>query len=225
MLIEDYLKNGKLKQAVECMLFVSTEPLSLAQMAAATGVEEPEIDEAVHELMLDRGESGLQVVRVAGGYQLCTRPEYAEICQKVLVPQNKKLSRAALETLAVVAYRQPVTQPEVEAIRGVDSSGVVRKLLERGLVKEIGRKQTAGRPILYGTTSKFLEHLGLDDLADLPDIDQLAVEKIKELEAQRDLFTEGEIAVASEAPSQEEAPIVDEDEESDATGIVEDSIG
>ncbi len=202
---------GSLKNIVQCMLFVSTEPLSVATLAAAAGVDECSIEEAVHELILDIGQSGLQVSRIAGGYQMCTRAEFHEICQKILVPQNQKLSRPALETLAVVAYRQPVTQPEIEAIRGVSVDGVMKTLMNRGLVRECGRKQTAGRPILYGTTPKFLEHLGLSDLADLPDIDSLAVEKIEEMQAQQELFANAEIAVkmsqSSEEPESAGAPV------------------
>jgi segregation and condensation protein B len=197
--MEKSLCNGTLKSAVQCMLFVSTEPLTAAQMATVAEVDEPAIEEAVHELILDIGQSGLQIERIAGGYQLSTRPEFSEVCQKILLPQNQKLSKPALETLAVVAYRQPVTQPEVEAIRGVSVDGVMKTLINRGLVKECGHKQTAGRPRLYATTPKFLEHLGLDDLADLPDVDSLAVEKIKEIEAQQELFENAEIAVKAEA--------------------------
>jgi segregation and condensation protein B len=194
------------------MLFVSTEPLSAEQMAAAAGVDEAAIEEAVHELILDTGESGLQIKRIAGGYQMCTRSEYSDICQKILVPQNQKLSRPALETLAVVAYRQPVTAPEVEAIRGVSCDGVLKTLINRGLVRECGRKQTAGRPILYGTTPKFLEHLGLADIADLPDIDSLAIEAIKELEAQQDLFANAEIAVKVPEGAVQPVPVEEKDE-------------
>lgn len=207
--MDSSLRNGRLKSAVECMLFVSTEPLSSAQMAAALEVEEPAVDEAVYDLILDHGRGGLQIIRIAGGYQMCTRPEYSDVCQRILVTQNQKLSRAALETLAVVAYRQPVTQPEVEAIRGVSVNGVMKTLLDRGLIKEIGRKQTAGRPILYATTSKFLEHMGLDELADLPEIDTLAIEKVKELEAQQNLFEDREI-LAQEPAEQAETPIMED---------------
>lgn len=203
--MDNALKNGKLKAAVECMLFVSTEPLTTTQMAAVLEMDEPAIEEAVHELILDRGQTGLQIARIAGGYQFCTRPEFSEVCQKIVVKQSQRLSRAGLETLAVVAYRQPVTQPEVEAIRGVSVDGVMKTLLDRGLVREVGRKQTVGRPILYATTPKFLEHLGLEDLADLPEIDTLAVEKIKELEAQQDLLANSEIAVNSVAVEAESA--------------------
>lgn len=182
-------KNGQLKNVLECMLFVSTEPLSAKQLAEALGVEEEKVEDAMCSLE-DRLEtsSGLQLMRVAGGYQLCTRAEYADYCAIILQPARKKLSKAALETLAVVAYRQPCTMPEIEAVRGVSVDGVIKTLMERGLVKEAGRKQTPGRPILYATTPEFLEYFGLNDISELPDIDMLAVEEIKALEAQRELF-------------------------------------
>lgn len=191
--VDSQLQSVDLKAAVECLLFVSSEPVSTALLASVLEADEASIEAAIHELILDRGQSGLQIARVAGGYQICTRPEYSDCCKKLLTPQNQKLSRAGLETLAVIAYRQPVTQPEIEAIRGVSSSGVVKTLLDKGLLKEAGRKQTAGRPILYTTTPQFLEYMGLNDLTDLPDVDTLAVEKVKELEAQRSLFQDGEI--------------------------------
>src|SRR5512133_1867766 len=114
------LRNGQVKHAVECMLFVASDPLSTKDIASVLEVEEDLVEHAIAELsegMIDK--SGLQVVRVAGGYQMCTRPEFSRYCAKLLHPSNQKLSKAALETLAVVAYRQPVTQPEIEAIRGV----------------------------------------------------------------------------------------------------------
>jgi segregation and condensation protein B len=152
-------------------------------------VEEDLVEAAVADLaenMISR--SGLQVVRVAGGYQMCTRPEFSKYCSKLLHPSNQKLSRAALETLAVVAYRQPVTQPEIEAIRGVAVDGVMKTLAERGLIKEVGRKPTVGRPMLFATTPEFLQYFGLNDLSELPDIDALAIEEVKALEAQKSLF-------------------------------------
>lgn len=183
------LRNGKLKNAVECMLFVASDPLSPKDMASVLEVEEELVEEAVGELAFQMNEhSGLQVVRVAGGYQMCTRPEFSQYCAKLLHPSNQKLSRAALETLAVVAYRQPVTQPEIEAIRGVAVDGVMKTLVDRGLVKEVGRKPTPGRPILFATTPEFLQHFGLNDIAELPDIDMFAVEEVRALESQQTLF-------------------------------------
>ena len=182
-------KNGKLKTVVECMFFVSTEPLSSAQLAESLEMEEPAVEEAILSLEqdLDSGH-GLQLMRVAGGFQLCTRPEYADYCAMILQASKRKLSRAALETLAVVAYRQPCTLAEIEAVRGVCVDGVVKNLVERGLVKEAGRKQCPGRPILYATTPEFLQHFGLNDISELPDIDMLAVEEVRALEAQRDVL-------------------------------------
>jgi segregation and condensation protein B len=182
-------RNGRLNSVLECMLFVSTEPLSAKQLAEALAIEVHEVEEAMTALEshLDAG-SGLQLMHVAGGYQLCTRPEYADYCAMILQPARRKLSRAALETLAVVSYKQPCTMPEIEAVRGVSVDGVMKTLMDRGLIKEAGRKHTPGRPILYATTPEFLQHFGLNDISELPDIDMLAVEEIKALEAQREMF-------------------------------------
>lgn len=199
--------NGRLRDVLECMLFVSTEPLSAKEIADSLQIEQAAVEQAMTDLesRLDSN-SGLQLMRVAGGFQLCTRPEFADYCAIILQPTKKRLSKAALETLAIVAYRQPCTQPEVEAVRGVSVDGVMKTLIERGLVKEAGRKQTPGRPILYATTPEFLEYFGLNDISELPDIDMLAVEEIKALEAQRELFTKP----ADQATQQEET-ITEED--------------
>lgn len=197
-------KNGKLKSVIECLLFVASEPLGVKQLAAALEMEESRVEEAVRSLESDFDTRGLQLMKVAGGYQLCTKPEYADYCALILQPAKRKLSKAALETLAVVAYRQPATMPEVEAVRGVAVGGVMKTLMERGLVKEAGRKQTPGRPILYATTPEFLEYFGLNDISELPDIDMLAVEEVKALEAQRELFSQesNDTSMASDAQSE-----------------------
>ncbi len=153
---------------LECFLFVSPEPVTPAQVAAALEVDERAAREALEGLRERFTSPGLQVVRIAGGYQLCTRPEHAEAVSRFLRPPAQRLSRPALETLAIIAYRQPITQPEMEAIRGVNCGGVVKTLLERGLIKEKGRKDTVGRPILYVTTDLFLKQFGLIDLTELP---------------------------------------------------------
>lgn len=198
-------RNGKLRHVLECMLFVSSEPMTTKQLADVLELEESRVQEAIDSLeeALDSS-SGLQLMRLAGGYQLCTRPEFADYCAMALQPAKKKLSKAALETLAVVAYRQPCTMPEVEAVRGVSVDGVMKTLMERGLVKEAGRKQTPGRPILYATTPEFLEYFGLNDISELPDIDMLAVEEIKALEAQRELFEEEALKTANTEDSRED---------------------
>ena len=182
-------KGNDLKNVIECMLFVASEPLTSQQIAQQLEVDEQNVEDAIISLeseLLHR--SGLQLMRVAGGFQICTKPEYAEYCALILQPAAKKLSKAALETLAVIAYRQPCTVPEMEAVRGVSVGSVVKTLTDRGLVKEAGKKQTPGRPMLYITTPEFLEYFGLNDISEIPEIDMLAVEEVKALEAQRDLF-------------------------------------
>jgi segregation and condensation protein B len=153
---------------LECFLFVSQDPVTPAQVADALEMDERSARDALEGLRERYASPGLQVIRVAGGYQLCTRTEHADPVARFLRPPTQRLSRPALETLAIIAYRQPITQPEMEAIRGVNCAGVVRTLLERELILEKGRKDTVGRPILYVTTDQFLKHFGLKDLTELP---------------------------------------------------------
>jgi segregation and condensation protein B len=168
----------RLASALECLLFVAGEPLPLAELARALQVDELTAEHALRELQLHLGEtgSGLQVTAIAGGYQLCTRPDHAEVIARLLARGGNRLSRAALETLAIIAYRQPVTQPEVEAVRGVSVGGVLKTLLDRRLIAEAGRKQAVGRPILYATTPEFLHYFGLQALDDLPPMDDVEAE-------------------------------------------------
>jgi segregation and condensation protein B len=198
--------NGGLKGVIESMLFVTPEPLSAKQLSESLGVEIDRIEAAVDALEADLNAGhALQLMRVAGGYQLCTRPEYAQYCSLILQPVKRKLSQAALETLAIISYRQPCTIPEIEAVRGVSVDGVMKTLLERGLVKEAGRKQAPGRPMLFTTTQQFLEHFGLNDLSELPDIDSLAIERVKALEAQKALLSEEDLGQAPTRKLNEEA--------------------
>ncbi len=159
-----------LSSAVECLLFVAGEPLNLQDMARALLCDEYTAEEALRELQLRLGESGsgLQVVSIAGGWQLATRMEYSETIGRLVTRNGGKLSHAALETLAIIAYRQPITIPEIEAVRGVSASGVVKSLQEKRLVAEVGRKQTIGRPILYATTQEFLHYFAISSLEELP---------------------------------------------------------
>ncbi len=167
--------DGHLSPILECLLFVAGEPVTAAQAARLLEIEEEAAATAFEALRDERaGRGGLQVARVAGGYQLRTRPEYAAIITRFLQPDPQKLSRQAVETLAVIAYRQPVTQPDIDALRGVSSSGVLRTLLDRGLIREAGRKETPGRPILYATTTEFLKHFGLGELSELPNLEESA---------------------------------------------------
>ena len=159
------------KQIIEALLFAADQPITLAQMAelGPEDVEKASLRVMLEELAADYDGRGVQLKEVAGGWQLSTRPEYGEWVRRMHhVESRTKLSRAALDTLAIVVYRQPITKTEVEALRGVDSSGVLKTLLERRLIKILGRKRVVGRPILYGSSREFLQYFGLSDLTDLP---------------------------------------------------------
>lgn len=160
----------RVKAVVESLLFVTDKPLSVDQLHEATGIERPRLLEALGGLAGEREEAqgGTLLVEVAGGWQLRTHPESSEYVRRLLRLRPHRLTRAALETLAIVAYRQPVTRPEVEDVRGVDSGAVLKALLERRLLKILGKKEEVGRPLLYGTTREFLEFFALKDLSGLP---------------------------------------------------------
>jgi segregation and condensation protein B len=165
-------EERELRALLEALLFVSHEPLSAERLVMVLGeVKKAEVVRALHQLReeLDREGRGLQLVEVAGGYQLRTRPDYSSWIKRLeKTKAAPKLSRSALESLAIIAYRQPVTRAEIEQIRGVETSTVLRTLLERKVVRIVGRKEVPGRPILYGTTRLFLQQFGLRELSDLP---------------------------------------------------------
>ncbi|MGH9896330.1 MAG: SMC-Scp complex subunit ScpB, partial [bacterium] len=163
------VERGRLKQAVECVLLVAGGPVTPDQLKDTLDVPVELVHEVLLDLVSEYRERGLQIQALAGGYQLCTRPEFSEYVQRFLrLDQREPLSQAALETLAIVAYRQPVTRAELEAVRGVRCEHVLERLLDRHLIRDLGRKQALGRPILYGTTEGFLRHFGLRDLGALP---------------------------------------------------------
>ncbi|MGH2677687.1 MAG: SMC-Scp complex subunit ScpB [Actinomycetota bacterium] len=156
---------------LEAVLFVADEPLSSAVLANLVGTDRRAVDSLLEGLAeeYERTGAGLSLRRVAGGWRLYTHPDAAPIVERfVLSSRHTRLTRAALETMAIVAYKQPVTRHQVAAIRGVDSEGVLRALVERGLLAEVGRDEGPGRPLLYGTTPEFLERLGLDSVSELP---------------------------------------------------------
>ncbi|MBL8048202.1 MAG: SMC-Scp complex subunit ScpB [Chthonomonas sp.] len=154
---------------VEALLFVADQPASAQSIADALQCERIEVEEALRELaeILSRG-SAVQLVNIAGGYQLATKPQYAEQITRFLRPQKQRLSKGLMETLAVIAYQQPMTLAELEAVRGVQCDYSVRVLLERRLIRDVGRRHTPGRPVLYGTTQQFLHYFNLRDLQELP---------------------------------------------------------
>lgn len=159
--------------AVEALLFVAEAPATIEQMALALGLTEGQVAQALEVLEAKLDEKGpLKVVKLAGGFQLCTKPEHAEAIARFLKPQGNRLSRSLMEVLAIVAYKQPITMAELEQVRGVQSDYSVRSLVERRLVTEVGRKQTPGRPVLYGTTDEFLHQFKLASIQDLPPLDE-----------------------------------------------------
>ncbi len=170
--------SEELKAIIEALVYASPDPLTPKTLFKVLESEPREDVQASLEALLDdyaRGQGGLQLVEVAGGYQIVTRPELSEWVRRLFHERKtQKLSVAALETLAVVAYKQPITAPEIAEIRGVNTAGVVATLLERRLIKIAGRKQVVGRPFLYATTREFLIRFGLRDLNDLPKIEDMA---------------------------------------------------
>ena len=174
------MEEERLKAILESLLFAAGEPVPLARLASVLdNVARDAIKKALGEMILGYGAGarGVMLEEVAGGYQLRTPKEHALYVRKLLAAKPPRLSRPLLETLAIIAYRQPVTRPEIEQLRGVDSGGVLETLLERRLVRIAGRKEAPGRPIMYATSAEFLEVFGLRDLDGLPDL-----EEFKELE-------------------------------------------
>lgn len=163
------------KAIIEALLFLSSRPLKDEEIKAIVG-RDVNIDILIEQLEEEYRSSGraFTIRRVANGYQMFTRPEYSPYIDMLFKERRRRsLSRAALETLAIIAYKQPTTKSEIEWVRGVDSSGVIKNLLERGLITVVGRSTSVGRPLLYATTDKFLELFGLSDLGDLPAIDEI----------------------------------------------------
>src|SRR5581483_9661555 len=167
--------RDELKPVIEALLFVSEEPLSVKQLAKVLGeVSESDVQTALEELVKDyeARQGGLELREIAGGWRISTRPQHHDFIRKYLKSRpSAKLSLPALETLAVIAYKQPITIPEILEIRGVSSSSAIRTLLEKRLIVTKGRKETVGRPMMYGTSKEFLLQFGLKDLSELPSIE------------------------------------------------------
>jgi len=165
-----------LKSIVESLLFVAEGPLTPQRLAEVVdGADKKEVAAALEQIQMDleANRRGLRLVEVAGGFQLRTPKENAEWVKKYLGGRPARMGRATLETLAIIAYRQPVTKAEVEAIRGVDVDGVVNTLVERNLIRAVGRKDVPGRPFLFGTTPEFLQLFNLKDLSELPTLKEM----------------------------------------------------
>ena len=160
-------------RALEAILFVAMEPLSTSMLASVIEADRETTERLLATLAAgyERRGAGLSLRQVAGGWRLSTHPEAAPVVERfVLSSRHARLTKAALETLSIVAYKQPVTRHQISAIRGVNSEGVIRALVDRGLVGEVGREEGPGRPVLYGTTPEFLERLGINSVSDLPSL-------------------------------------------------------
>lgn len=177
------------KALIEALLFVSGKPLSADLLGELSGMDRKTLQEHLAEMAdeYESGPRGFRLAEVAGGYQLRSKEEFADSIGRLFQKKSRRrFSRSGLETLAIVAYRQPVTRAEVEQIRGVDSGGVLKTLLAQEVIRILGRKEAPGRPMLYGTTREFLEYFGLRDLESLPTLKEVT-----------DLLEEGEVARAA----------------------------
>jgi segregation and condensation protein B len=207
--IEDapVLPPQEVRAVLEALIFASPQPITPREITQVMGgVSKEACQAALEEVRSEyaRDGRGLQLVEVAGGYQITTRPEYNDWVRELLDPKSPtRLSIQALETLAVIAYKQPVTLPEIIELRGVKSGGVLKTLLEKRLIRITGRKEVVGRPMLYGTTKEFLLHFGLKDLSELPKIEEFAEVLGEEVDVQG-------LKKAIEAPRPIEVPLTDE---------------
>ena len=167
----------EIKRIVEALLFAVQEPISVRKISEIIeGTEAKEIREVIQQLReeYDTHDRVFQIEEIANGFQLLSRPEYHEWISKIRKKSGEsKLSQQALETLSIIAYKQPIIRADIEAIRGVQSGQMIRTLIEKGLVKITGRDEVLGRPLLYGTTTKFLDHFGLKSIKDLPKVEDL----------------------------------------------------
>jgi segregation and condensation protein B len=163
------VRDVGLADQVHALLFVADAPVDASSLAEALDVPVAQLEATLEELQRQFAQMGpVQLVQLAGGYQLSTKPDYAEQIARFLKPQRSRLSKSLMEVLAVVAYRQPITAAEIDEVRGVQSDYGIRALVERRLIEEVGRKQTPGRPVLYGTTGQFLHQFKMNDLSELP---------------------------------------------------------
>lgn len=182
---------GNLESKIEALLFVSSGLTSVNQLAKALEIADTQVENALNNLETHykAGGHGLRLMRIKNRVQLTTAPEMSKTVETYLgLEATSTLSQAALETLAIIAYKQPVTRPEVDVIRGVNSDGVLRTLLSKGVIEELGRADTPGRPIYYGTSPEFLQYFGLESLDMLPFIDFDALEEMQETNGEREVL-------------------------------------
>lgn len=181
------MDKEKLKGVLECLLFVTNRPLPLAELSDVAGESPEEVQALIQELKqeMEARKSALQIAEVGEGYQFASKEGYGYWVKKLFREQATfRLSQSALETLSIIAYKQPITRAEIEEIRGVEVTGVLETLIERRLAKVAGRKESVGRPLLYGTTPEFLRHFNLWKISDLPSLEDLAKEAEMKREAE-----------------------------------------
>ncbi len=165
------MEANQKKAIIEALLFVAGEPITINNIARTTEIQESEIRELMQELISEYRErnSGILIMEIAEGYQMLTNPEYGIWVKRFKnISHSNRLSQAALETLSIIAYKQPITKLEIDQLRGVNSDGAIKSLYEKRLIKIVGKKESPGRPFLYGTTREFLQYFGLKNLTDLP---------------------------------------------------------
>lgn len=171
---EEVSRKAKIKSAVEAMLFASGEPLSLKDLSHNLEIQAKALEEMLKEMINDYEDEnrGIKLIAINDGYQLVTKAENSDFIQKLLKKNRRQsLSQASIESLAIIAYKQPITRIDIDEIRGVKSESAIQKLVEKNLIKDIGRLEVPGRPILYGTTDEFLRQFGLETLKELPSLD------------------------------------------------------
>ncbi len=212
-----------LKNIIESLLFVSETPLTIDRIRRILSfADSKEIRNALNTLSdeYERRKGGFLLRQIAGGYQFRTRAEHSKWIRRLVQPNPVRLSKAALETLAIIAYKQPVIRSDIEHIRGVDSGGIIRTLLERKFIRILGRKEIPGRPLIYATTKQFLEVFDLKDLRDLPtpkEIESLGKPLLEQAELQEPLNTEGQTDHAVESPEELPEELDDESPDSQET--------
>ena len=203
------MEREELKSIVENVLLAADQPINAGELCKIflDGTDKDQLQSILDELKEEYSSRNLQVTEVADGYQLCTRHEYNDYIRKFLkLDRSTRLSQPSLDTLSIIAYKQPLTRQEVDEIRGVDSSGVIKTLLEKKVIGPAGRKKVPGRPIMYRTTQKFLEYFGLKDLSDLPTLEDLR-EVLEGEEVPLQTQIEFSASEASEALNSEVEPV------------------
>jgi segregation and condensation protein B len=213
------LDPEKAKRVLEALLFASSKPIMVQEIRKVMkSLSVKDVEGLVAQLKEEyaRDNRSFELLEVAGGFEIATRKEYAPWIFKIEMHKKaKQVTQSALETLSILAYKQPITRAEIEELRGVDASGVVNTLIERNLIKIVGKKEVPGRPFLYGTTDKFLEHFGLKSLQDLPNIDE--IKNLVEKSVKRDELLGRtnivDVPQEEQAPSEGEAPAASHSEE------------